>query len=61
MPFWVLAQRYSFDAAGQHNEDNGRPSIDPVVLVKIVLIQHLYGLPSLLRTADEIYLNTAYR
>ena len=28
-------------------EDNGRPSIDPVVLFKMVLIQHLYGLPSL--------------
>ena len=27
-------------------EDNGRPSIDPVVLFKMVLIQHLYGLPS---------------
>ena len=44
-----------------YSEDNGRPSIDPVVLVKIVLIQHLYGLPSLRRTADEVYLNTAYR
>ena len=32
-------------------EDNGRPSIDPVVLFKMVLIQHLYGLPSLRRTA----------
>ena len=42
-------------------EDNGRPSIDPVVLVKMVLIQHLYGLPSLRRTADEVYLNNAYR
>lgn len=28
-------------------EDNGRPSIDPVVLFKIVLIQHIYGIPSL--------------
>ena len=27
-------------------EDNGRPSIDPVVLFKMVLIQHLYGLLS---------------
>ena len=27
-------------------EDNGIPSIDPVVLVKMVLIQHLYGLSS---------------
>jgi len=42
-------------------EDNGRPAVDPVVLVKMVLIQHLYGLPSLRRTAEEIYLNTAYR
>lgn len=44
-----------------YSEDNGRPSIDPVVLVKIVLIQHLYGLPSLRRTAEEVYLNNAYR
>ena len=28
-------------------EDNGRPGIDQVVLFKMVLIQHLYGLPSL--------------
>ena len=27
--------------------DNGRPSVDPVVLFKMVLIQHLYGIPSL--------------
>lgn len=25
------------------SEDNGRPSIDPAVLFKMVLIQHLYG------------------
>lgn len=42
-------------------DDNGRPSIDPVVLFKMVLIQHLYGLPSLRRTADEVSLNIAYR
>ena len=42
-------------------EDNGRPSVDPVVLFKIVLIQHLYGLPSLRRTAEEVSLNIAYR
>lgn len=41
--------------------DNGRPSIDPVVLFKMVLIQHLYGLPSLRRTADEIGGNVYYR
>ena len=41
--------------------DNGRPSIDPVVLFKMVLIQHLYGLGSLRRTAEEVSLNVAYR
>lgn len=40
---------------------NGRPSVDPVVLFKMVLIQHLYGLSSLRRTADEIAMNVAYR
>lgn len=29
--------------------DNGRPSIDPVILFKMVLIQHLYGLTTVQR------------
>ena len=33
----------------------------PVVLFKMVLIQHLYGLASLRRTAEEVSLNTVYR
>lgn len=41
--------------------DNGRPSIDPVVLFKMVLIQHLFGIPSLRKTAEEVKLNVAYR
>ena len=44
-----------------YNDDNGRPSVDPVVLFKMVLIQRLYDLPSLRRTAEEISLNVAYR
>lgn len=42
-------------------KDNGRPSVDPVVLFKIVLIQHLYGISSLRRTLQEIDMNIAYR
>ena len=42
-------------------EGDGRPSIDPVVLVKMVLIQHLYGFPSLRRTSAEVEVNMAYR
>lgn len=42
-------------------QDNGRPSVDPVVLVKMVLIQHLYGISSLRKTAEEVSMNVAYR
>jgi transposase len=41
--------------------DNGRPSCDPVVLFKMVIIQHLYGIPFLRRTVEEINMNVAYR
>ena len=41
--------------------DNGRPRVDPVVLFKIVLIQHLFGMPSLRRTVAEIQVNIACR
>ena len=41
--------------------DNGRPAVDPVVLFKMVFIQHLLGIPSLRRTVEEINVNVAYR
>ena len=41
-------------------KDNGRPNVDSVVLFKMVLIQHLYGLNSLRRTHEEIQMNIAY-
>ena len=34
--------------------DNGRPGTDPVVLIKMVLIQHLFGIASLRQTYQEI-------
>ncbi len=40
--------------------DNGRPSIDPVVLFKIVFIQYLFGISSMRRTIREIGVNIAY-
>jgi transposase len=41
--------------------DNGRPSIDPVVLIKIPFIQYLYGIRSMRQTIKEIEVNVAYR
>jgi len=44
-----------------YSEDNGRPSIDPVVLIKIVFIQCLFGIRSMRQTIREIETNVAYR
>lgn len=41
--------------------NNGRPSIDPVVLVKYLLVGFLYGLNSERRIEQEIQVNMAYR
>ena len=41
--------------------DNGRPSIDPVVLFKMMLIGYLYGIRSERQLEQEIKTNVAYR
>ena len=45
----------------KYSKDTGRPSVDPVVLVKMVFIQHLFGIRSLRQTAREVEVNLAYR
>lgn len=45
----------------KYSPDFGRPSIDPVILIKIVLIQYLYGIRSMRQTIREIEVNLAYR
>jgi transposase len=42
-------------------EDKGRPSIDSVVLIKIPLIQYLFGIRSMRQTIKEIETNVEYR
>ena len=41
--------------------DNGRPAIDPVRLIKIMLLGYLFGIPSERRLIKEIQVNVAYR
>ena len=53
---WLYARLESY-----YCHDNGRPGTDPVVLIKMVLIQHLFGIPSLRQTYREIQVNLAYR
>ena len=45
----------------KYSPDFGRPSVDPVILIKIVLIQYLYGIRSMRQTIREIEVNLAYR
>jgi len=63
---WKIEKAVDFDdiyvmTKQYYCEDNGRPAVDPVILVKIVLIQHLFGLKSLRQTVKEIQVNVAYR
>ena len=46
---------------GLYSEEIGRPSIDPVILIKIMMIQHFFGIRSMRQTIREIELNMAYR
>ena len=45
----------------KYSPDHGRPSLDPVMLIKIPLIQYLYGIKSMRQTIKEIEVNVAYR
>ena len=45
---------------GRYCHDNGRPSMDPVMLIKIPFIQYLYGIRSMRQTIRKIEVNVAY-
>lgn len=45
----------------KYSLDNGRPSIDPVVLIKILFIEYLFNIKSMRQTIKGIEVNIAYR
>lgn len=45
----------------KYSHKTGRPSLDPVMLIKIPLIQYLYGIKSMRQTVKDIEVNVAYR
>ena len=47
--------------AGSYSEHQGRPAIEPVQIVKLVIIQHMFGIRSLRQTILDVKVNTAYR
>ena len=44
-----------------YSEDNGRPSLDPVTLIKLPILQYMFGIRSMRQTVREVEVNTAYR
>ena len=46
---------------GKYSTETGRPSIDPVTLIKIPIIQYMFGIKSMRQTIKEIEVNVAYR
>lgn len=52
---------FIYDLVEHMYSDVGRPSIDPVVLVKMLLLKPLFGIGSERRLMQEIHHNMAYR
>ena len=44
-----------------YSEELGRPSIDPIVLVKLSMLQLIFGIDSMRQTISETEMNLAYR
>jgi len=44
-----------------YSETDGRPSLDPVVLIKLPLLQYLENIKSMRQTVEQVQVNTAYR
>jgi transposase len=46
---------------GRYCQDNGRPSIDPEVIIRLFLIQALEGIPRVRELMRQVQVNLAYR
>ena len=52
---------FIYDEVKELYSDFGRESIDPVVLVKIAMLQYIFGIPSMRQAIREIEVNIASR
>lgn len=58
----ALDWNFIYELAGEkYSEDGGRPSLDPVVLIKLPVIQYMFGLRSMRQTIRKAEVNNAYR
>ena len=52
---------FIYDIVALYCPENGRPSVDPVSMFKMLLMGYLYGIKSERRLVQEIQLKIAYR
>lgn len=58
---YAIDFNFIYDEVKDLYGDVGRGSIDPVSLIKIVLVQYMFGIRSMRQTIKEIEVNFAYR
>ena len=57
----VMDYGWLYERLDPYYKHEGRPPVDPVVIIKMVLLQHLYGIPSLRETWRRINDSIAFR
>lgn len=57
----MISFDFIYDLVASYYPANGRPSVDPVSMFKMLLVGYLYGIKSERRLVQEIQLNIAYR
>lgn len=56
----VISFDFIYDLVAPYYPANGRPSVDPVSMFKMLLVGYLYGVKSERRLVQEVQLNIAY-
>ena len=57
----MISFDFIYDLVAPYYPANGRPSVDPVSMFKMLLVGYLYGIKSERRLVQEVQLNIAYR
>ena len=57
----VLDLSFVRASLAEHYSHTGGPSIDPELMIRMMLVGYLYGIRSETRLCDEVHLNLAYR
>ncbi|GAA1377868.1 hypothetical protein GCM10009597_26690 [Peribacillus frigoritolerans] len=52
---------FIYDLVKDMFSEFGRPSVDPVILVKLTFIQYTFGIRSMRKMIEEVETNMAYR